>query len=87
MDYLLDLDADYHTLMDDNINNQTSEITVGTYFRTIKTSSKRIWLIDTPGVNSSQNIIEPAKGEYKNVFGNSPDVRVLGTNPQFTDLT
>lgn len=31
-------------------------------------------------------IIEPAKGEYKNVFGNSPDVRVLGTNPQFTDL-
>ena len=32
------------------------EITVGTYFRTIKTSSKRIWLIDTPGVNSSQNI-------------------------------
>lgn len=56
LDYLLDLDADYHTLMDDNINNQTSEITVGTYFRTIKTSSKRIWLIDTPGVNSSQNI-------------------------------
>lgn len=31
-------------------------------------------------------IIEPAKGEYKNVFGSLPDVCVLGTNPQFTDL-
>lgn len=31
-------------------------------------------------------IIEPAKGEYKNVFGHLPDVRVLGSNPQFTEL-
>ena len=31
-------------------------------------------------------IIEPAKGEYKNVFGNQSDVRVLGTNPQFSEL-
>ena len=31
-------------------------------------------------------VIEPAKGEYKNVFGYLPDVCVLGTNPQFTDL-
>lgn len=40
--------------------------------------------LDNSGINYL--IIEPAKGEYKNVFGNSPDVRVLGTNPQFTDL-
>lgn len=29
-------------------------------------------------------IIEPAKGEYKNVFGN--DARVLGTNPDYSEL-
>ena len=31
-------------------------------------------------------IIEPAKGEYKNIFGMHPDVQVYGTNPQYTDL-
>lgn len=55
LDYLLDLDADYQTLMDDNTSNSSNEITVGIYFRTICKESKRIWLIDTPGVNSSQD--------------------------------
>ena len=31
-------------------------------------------------------IIEPAKGEYKHVFGNRPDVNVYGTNPEYSDL-
>ncbi|MBT0027203.1 ATP-binding protein [Vibrio alginolyticus] len=31
-------------------------------------------------------VIEPAKGEYKQVFGNRADVRVLGTNDRFTEL-
>lgn len=31
-------------------------------------------------------IIESAKGEYKNVFGMYPDVRVYGTNPKYTEL-
>ena len=31
-------------------------------------------------------IIEPAKGEYKNIFGSLPGVRVCGTNPQYADL-
>ena len=31
-------------------------------------------------------VIEPAKGEYKHVFGNRSDVKVYGTNPQYTDL-
>lgn len=31
-------------------------------------------------------VIEPAKGEYKNVFGVRPDVQVYGTNPQYTEL-
>ncbi|WP_407887818.1 ATP-binding protein [Levilactobacillus sp. N40-8-2] len=31
-------------------------------------------------------VIEPAKGEYKNVFGNRDDVNVYGTNPKYTPL-
>ena len=31
-------------------------------------------------------VIEPAKGEYKNIFGFYSDVRVYGTNPQYTEL-
>lgn len=31
-------------------------------------------------------IIEPAKGEYKNVFGNDDDVNVYGTNSKWTEL-
>ena len=39
---------------------------------------------------SSKNVkflvIEPAKGEYKNIFGMDEDVNVLGTNPKVTPL-
>lgn len=31
-------------------------------------------------------VVEPAKGEYKHVFGNHEDVSVYGTNPQLTPL-
>jgi len=31
-------------------------------------------------------VIEPAKGEYKNIFGQFPDVAVYGTNPKKTCL-
>ena len=31
-------------------------------------------------------VIEPAKGEYKDIFGGEEDVRVLGTNPKLTEL-
>ena len=31
-------------------------------------------------------VIEPAKGEYKNVFGYRKDVCVFGTNPDYTEL-
>lgn len=40
--------------------------------------------LDHFGVNYL--IIEPAKGEYKDVFGSHPDVQVYGTNPQYTEL-
>ncbi len=55
LDYLLELDADYNTLMEDNSDNNSSEIMVGTFFKTVNNNAKRIWLIDTPGVNSFQN--------------------------------
>ncbi|WP_066802468.1 ATP-binding protein [Moraxella oblonga] len=31
-------------------------------------------------------IIEPAKGEYKHIFGNRSDVKVFSTNPNMSDL-
>ena len=31
-------------------------------------------------------VVEPAKGEYKNVFGHQRNVTVLGTNPQYGEL-
>lgn len=31
-------------------------------------------------------VIEPVKGEYKNIFGNCSDVEVLGTNPDYSEL-
>lgn len=40
--------------------------------------------LDTLGKNYL--VVEPAKGEYKNVFGHYSGVRVYGTNPQHTEL-
>lgn len=40
--------------------------------------------LDNFGVNYM--VIEPAKGEYKNILGMRPDVQVYGTNPQYTNL-
>lgn len=40
--------------------------------------------LDNLGINYL--IVEPAKGEYKNIFGHLTDIQILGTNPQFTDL-
>ncbi|MBS8061457.1 DUF87 domain-containing protein, partial [Streptococcus suis] len=31
-------------------------------------------------------VVEPAKGEYKQVFGSDEDVAVFGTNPTITPL-
>lgn len=36
--------------------------------------------------NCNYLIVEPAKGEYKNVFGGCEDVKVYGTNPKITEL-
>lgn len=55
-DFELELNADYQTLMDDNENNDSTDITVGCFFRSpIKSEKWRTWFIDTPGVNSSHD--------------------------------
>lgn len=55
-DFDLNLNADYQALMDDNENNQSTDITVGCHFRSpVKRAEYRTWFIDTPGVNSSQD--------------------------------
>ncbi len=40
--------------------------------------------LENAGINYM--IIEPAKGEYKNVFGLIPNVKVYGTNPSYAEL-
>lgn len=54
-DYLLDLNADYETLMEDNTSNDSSEIVVGTAFNLLVPTDKRICYIDTPGANFSRD--------------------------------
>lgn len=43
-------------------------------------------LISTRRDELSFMVIEPAKGEYKKVWGHKKDVHVLGTNPEYMEL-
>ncbi len=54
-DHDLELNASYNILMDDNENNISDEIAVGTSFRSLNEFKGRMCFIDTPGVNSSQD--------------------------------
>lgn len=54
-DHDLELDASLDILMDDNEANNTTDIIVGTRFRSITEIEGKICFIDTPGVNSSMN--------------------------------
>ena len=53
-DHLLSFSASKEELLSDNEQNQTGKITVGTYFAG-ELAGKRLVLIDSPGVNSSEN--------------------------------
>lgn len=55
LDHDLELNASQKILMDDNADNNTLEIYVGTRFRSLTEIENKICFIDTPGVNSSQN--------------------------------
>ena len=52
-DNVLNLDANYMTLMTDDAGNESSKISVGTYFRLMCGQSGPLCLQDTPGVNSA----------------------------------
>lgn len=80
-DYLLELDADYSTLMEDNPDNINSEIIVGSFFRTVGKESKRIWFIDTPGVNSSQNAEHKELAE-KTIINTDADLLIYLLNSE-----
>lgn len=54
-DHDLELDASLDILMEDNEDNASPEIIVGTRFRSLDEVPHKICFIDTPGVNSSQN--------------------------------
>lgn len=54
-DHELSLNASSDDLLSDNIDNLSAKITVGTYFNS-ELAGNRIVLIDSPGVNSSENI-------------------------------
>lgn len=54
-DYNLSLNASREDLLSDNAENKSSKITVGTYFNG-ELAGDRIILLDSPGVNSSENI-------------------------------
>lgn len=54
-DYLLDLNADYESLMTDNPQNMSNKITVGTAFEAAMPSETRACFVDTPGANFSMD--------------------------------
>lgn len=70
-DNILDLDADYEVLMNDDEQNTSTNIVVSTYFRLMSGAAAPLCLLDTPGVNSSmdpahKSITDQAigKGDY-----------------------
>lgn len=55
LDFDLELNASQEILMDDNEDNGSLEIYVGTRFRSLSEIENKVCFIDTPGVNSSKN--------------------------------
>lgn len=55
LDHDLELDASLDILMTDNDENDSTDIVVGTRFRSIEELENSVCFIDTPGVNSSMD--------------------------------
>lgn len=53
-DHDLSMDASHEDLLEDSDQNKSTKITVGTYFHG-SLAGKRVVLLDSPGVNSSEN--------------------------------
>lgn len=74
LDHDLELDASLDILMTDNEDNHSTEIYVGTRFRSLADVNQRVWFIDTPGVNSS---MDKAHREISNGAIKSLDCDIL----------
>lgn len=75
------------TEMDTEVNLDVNSLTMHTFITGSTGSGKSNTVYEL--LNQLRNIynipflvVEPAKGEYKNVFGQYPDVAVYGTNPK-----
>lgn len=69
-----------------DLNNLTSHMFVCGSTGSGKSNTLYGMLDQISDANIPFLVIEPAKGEYKHVFGQRDDVTVLGTNPQYTEL-
>ena len=83
---LFNMGSETDTIISLNLNSLTSHtfITGSTGAGKSNAVYEIIRQLDILGLNFL--VIEPAKGEYKNIFGNRGDVTVFGTNPQYTDM-
>ena len=83
---LFNMGSEIDTIISLNLNSLTSHtfITGSTGAGKSNAVYEIIRQLDILGLNFL--VIEPAKGEYKNIFGNRGDVTVFGTNPQYTDM-
>jgi len=82
----------YHMNHEENVTVLLSKESLASHtFITGSTGSGKsntIYLMLNEALNNDVNfmVIEPAKGEYKHVFGGNADVSVYGTNPSVTPL-
>ena len=89
---LLNLGCIFHMNHEENLsvkldsNSLTSHVFITGSTGSGKSNTVYQLLNEAKTLNKNFLVIEPAKGEYKKIFGNMEDVSVYGTNPNFSDL-
>lgn len=73
-----------HVLLDRDSLSMHTFVTGSTGSGKSNTVYEMLRQLEAVGVNFL--VVEPAKGEYKNVFGHDPEVTVFGTNPEYARL-
>lgn len=91
-DHVLNLNADQNALMDDDADNETNEILVGTAFHLLTSTEKRLCFLDTPGANFSMDVShgeisrEAIKNGYYNTLVYVFSAGTTGIQDEFTYL-
>lgn len=89
---LLNLGSIFHMNHEENMsvkldsNSLTSHVFITGSTGSGKSNTVYQLLNEAKNLNKKFLVIEPAKGEYKKVFGNMDDVSVYGTNPNLSKL-